>query len=325
MARFVVPGPFHQSLLFLLKRNPQLVFELARQFDDQFGITSHEYEVASNELPGPSAPDNVLHADWVIAEVVRNGSSRIAKSSLAVEVETTFHAFKTYSWLSYAAGVRRLFKCRGWSLVFAPDEDVRTNAQNMFLTESRASPWFVVPEMLPPILDPEQSAKDIDRAVLTTLFHTRSPVALACARATLQALFRVAPPHGKIYHALVTAALKQEQLQQLPKELLQWDDTDPLGPMELTGAYYTRGLAEGLEQGREQGLEQGREQGLEQGREQGLEQGRAEGLLQAIEGACKFLDIPIGPNARALLQKLDAHGLAALHTQLLETRRWPSP
>ena len=296
--QYAVPGPIHQSVLFLVKRNPKLVFELARQFDDQFGHFLQEYEVASNELPDPAAPENVLHADWVIAELIPGSSERAA--SLAVEVETTFNPLKGYSWLSYAAGVRRLFLCRGWALVFAHDEHVRAKAQNMFVTEPRASPWFVVPEMLPPITDSDQSARDIDRSVLTTVFHARSPLAVACARATLEALFRVAPPYGKIYHALVIAVLKQEQRDLLPKELLQWDDNWELGPMELTGAYYTRGHSDGLEQGLEQGL------------------------VRAIEGICELLDITIGAHERAQMQALDADGLDALHTQLRKTRRWPS-
>lgn len=298
-----MPGPLHQSLLELLKLNPRLVFELAHHFDDHFGMFSSEYEAASNELPDPASPENILHVDWAIAEIVPRGAERIATSSVAVEVETTFNPLKGYSWLSHAAGIRRLFLCRGWTLVFAPDADVRANAQNMFETEPRASPWFVVPEMLPPIIDAEQSAKDIDRSVLTAVFHARSPIGVACARATLEALKRVAHPYRKMYRSLVTAALKQEQVERLPRELVEWDDTEPLGPMELTGAYYVRGHGEGLTQGREQGREQG--------------------WAQAIEAVCGLLDIPFGPSERARVEALDAGGLVALHAQLVRTRCWP--
>lgn len=167
--------------------------ELARHFDGRFGEPLLQYEPASNELPDPAASANVLHADWVVAEVVTEGDGRRTPvAGIALEIETRFNPLECFSWLSYAAGVRRLFYCRGWTLVVAPDEVVRTNAQNMFLTEPRASPWFVVPEMLPPITEADQSAKDIDRAVLTTLFHVRSPIGVACARATLEALIRVA-------------------------------------------------------------------------------------------------------------------------------------
>jgi hypothetical protein len=163
--------------------------------------------------------------------------------------------------------------------------------------------------MLPPITDVDQSIKDIDRAVLTTVFHARSPTGLACARATLEALLEVAHPYRKMYHGLVTAALKQEQLDQLPKQLLEWDDSEPLGPMELTGAYYVRG----------------HDEGLAQGREQGLEQGRVQSLTRAIEAMCEVLDISFGPSEGAHVQTLDADGLDALHAQLVKTRRWPAP
>jgi hypothetical protein len=300
-----VPGPIHQSLLLLLKSNPRLVFDLARCFDERFGEPLLQYEAASNEFPDPAAPGNVLHADWVIAEVVAQGEDRIRVSGIALEVETSLNLLKCFSWLSYAAGVRRLFYCRGWTLVCAPDEEVRTNAQNMFVMEPRASPWFVVPEMLPPILDVDQSTRDIDRAVLTTLFHVRSAVGLACARATLEALIRVAHPYRKMYRELVKASMKQEQIEQLPKHLLEWDDEDPLGPMELTGAYYVRGHSEG--------------------RVKGVEEGLAQGIEQAIEGICEVLDIPLGPSERAQMEALDTAGLDALFAQLKQQRRWPTP
>jgi hypothetical protein len=58
----------------------------------------------------------------------------------------------------------------------------------------------------------------------------------------------------------VVASLKKEQLRQIPQEILDIDRADPLGPMELTGAYYVRGH----EEGHEQGLEQGRRLALQQ-------------------------------------------------------------
>jgi hypothetical protein len=276
------------------------VFELARHFDDRLGGSFVQYEAVSNELPDPAAPANVLHADWVVAEVITQGEERVPVAGVALEVETSFNWLKCFSWLSYAAGVRRLLCCRGWTLVCAPDEAVRTNAQNMFVTEPRASPWFIIPEMLPPITDVDQSARDIDRAVLTTMFHVRSPIGVVCARATLEALIRVAHPYRKMYRELVTASLKQEQIEQLPKYLLEWDDEDPLGPMELTGAYYVRGHSEGVEEG------------------------RAQGLVRAIEGVCEVLGIPLGPSERTQMQALDAAGLDALFAEVKAHRAWPA-
>jgi hypothetical protein len=242
-----MPNPFHQTLLFLLKANPRLVFELAGRFDARVGGPHAEYEVASNELPDTAMTETVLHADWVVAG---KNATRMRTAGLAVEVETSENELKYYSWLSYAAGVRRLFRCRGWSLVFAPDEHVRLRAQQMFETEPRASPWFVQPKMLPPITRVDQAIKDVDRAVLTTLFHARSARGVACARATLEALIRVAHPHQMLYRGLVTASLERPQLEQIPKHLLEFDENEPLGPMELTGAYYTRGLEHGAERGK---------------------------------------------------------------------------
>jgi len=104
-----------------------------------------------------------------------------------------------------------------------------------------------------------------------------------------------------MYHGLVRATLTQEQLAEIPEELLKIDDVDPLGPMELTGAYYVRGHSEGMQEG------------------------RSEGLVRAIEGVCEVLGIPLGPTERAQMQALDAAGLDALFTEVKARRCWPVP
>jgi hypothetical protein len=109
------------------------------------------------------------------------------------------------------------------------------------------------------------------------------------------------------------------------KDLLQWDDKDPLGPMELTGAYYVRGHREGLAEGRARGLAEGRARVVEEGRARGVEEGRARGIEQGIEGVCEVLDIALGPSERAQMQALDTAGLDALFAELKLHRRWPTP
>jgi hypothetical protein len=257
-----MPGPIHQGLLYLIKRNPELVFELARVFDDLIPDSCTKFEPAANELPEPSRTDNVIYADYVVAAVLDAPQGRSVRppkpkrvAGVAVEIQTCDDRLKCYSWLSYAAGVRRLFECRGWTMVFAPDPGVRRRAQKMFVMEPRASPWFVEPKMLPPITQVQAALDNLAMAVLTAVFQARSKHGVACARATLEALAQspLAFEERWIYHTLVLASLKQDQLEQIPKEIRDIDEKDPLGPMELTGAYYTRGHREGREEGREEG------------------------------------------------------------------------
>jgi hypothetical protein len=144
--------------LYLLKHSPRLVFELARRFDARMGAKHHGYAQAPNELPNPADPDSVLYADWAVATIARVRPRKHA-AGVAVEVQTHEDLQKLYSWLGYAAGVRRLFECLGWTRVFAPDPTVRRASQRMFTNEPRASPWFVEPEMLPPIVEPGRLAE----------------------------------------------------------------------------------------------------------------------------------------------------------------------
>ncbi|WP_146658643.1 hypothetical protein [Enhygromyxa salina] len=48
---------------------------------------------------------------------------------------------------------------------------------------------------------------------------------------------------------------RSRQLARIPQEIRDIDEADPLGPMELTGAYYVRGHREGHEEGLEEGLQ----------------------------------------------------------------------
>jgi len=258
-----MPGPLHQGLVHLLNHNPQLVFDLARRFDAAFGSghvgfeAFEAFEAASNELPDPAKQGRILHADGVHAALVAvPHAAPVRVGGVAVEVQTCRDGLKLYSWLSYAAGVRRLFECRGWTMVFAPDADIRRYYEELFADELRARPWFVDPTLLPPIVETRQAAQDLARALLTVVFRARLIQAVPCARATLEALHQstLDPEDRRVYTQLVRASLKDEQLDRLPKELLQWDDDWEMGPMELTSAYYTRGLAAG----REDGLEEGR-------------------------------------------------------------------
>lgn len=252
-----MPGPLHQGLVHLLNNNPHLVFDLARHFDAKFGTSWVGFEAASNELPDPANEGNILHADGVHAalapapEAPPDAAPRRV-GGVAVEVQTCRDLLKLYSWLSHAAGVRRLFTCRGWTMVFAPDEDVRRYYERLFADEPRACPWLVDPSLLPPIVETRQAARDVAKALLTVVFRARLIHAVACARAAIEALRNstLDREDRRVYTQLVRASLKDDQLRRLPKEILQWDDDWEMGPMELTSAYYTRGVAAGRQEGR---------------------------------------------------------------------------
>lgn len=84
------------------------------------GAKHRGYALAGNELPNPADPNSIIHADHVVGTIAR-ARPRKHHAGLAIEVQTHIDLRKLYSWLSYAAGVRRLFECMGWTIVFAPD------------------------------------------------------------------------------------------------------------------------------------------------------------------------------------------------------------
>ncbi|MCA9696275.1 MAG: hypothetical protein KC431_02035 [Myxococcales bacterium] len=270
-----MPGPLHQGLVFLLNRHPRLAFCLAARFDPAFANLGKSASIvtASNELPDPAHAGNILHADGVVAAVVdrrRRRKTRLHRrrktlrrrrksyrASLAIEAQTCTDMFKLFSWLSHAAGVRRRFSCRGWTMVFCPDPDVRRFYQRIFAKEPRAAPWFVEPEMLPVILTVEDAMKDWAMAVLSSVFHATYSHAVASVRATLEAIHRLAPDDAQVYIDLMLSPLTTEQIQALPQDLLQFDPKWRMGPLEKRSGFYVRGREDGREEGREEGLQQG--------------------------------------------------------------------
>jgi hypothetical protein len=295
-----MPGFIHQALKSLLEDHPHLVFELCAHFDAALLPELVCFEKGPCELPDPSSEDNVLYADHVVVAAVPRDPGgpkwrRTPKYLSAVAVEVHLHPqpAKYYAWLCYAAGVRKRYQCRGWTLVLIPDEDVRNWAKKMFENEPRASPWFVEPSMLPPIVDAEIAARDVAKSVLTAVFHARSSVGVACVIATLCALKAVDHPHRQRYGKLMSATLTAEQREQIPSDLIDFDPKTPLGPLEKTNWYFTSGEAVGRKEGRKQGRKEGRKQGL----------------LQAIANILAYRGLALAPAQRAELRRRDTSEL----------------
>lgn len=68
----------------------------------------------------------------------------------------------------------------------------------------------------------------------------------------------VAHEHRTIYGELIRATMTEEQIEQIPKPLIEFDPEWTLGPMEKESAFYVRGHRKGLAEGREHGVEAGR-------------------------------------------------------------------
>lgn len=68
-----------------------------------------------------------------------------------------------------------------------------------------------------------------------------------------------------------------------------------------------------------------KEEGHAKGHAKGHAEGRAEGCRTAIEALCDVLDIPLGPDRRGSMQRLDARALDDLLDHLRHERQWPEP
>ena len=79
----------------------------------------------------------------------------------------------------------------------------------------------------------------------------------------------------------------------------------------------------GREAGEAKGRAEGRAEGEAKGRAEGEERGKRWGLRLAIEATCEVLDLTLGAEERAELERATLPELEALHAELRRTRRWP--
>jgi hypothetical protein len=120
----------------------------------------------------------------------------------------------------------------------------------MFLEEPELRPQVVTPEMIPIVRDLDAAIADYPWAVLSACMHADGPDAVVCATVAIQALLCVAPDHYGEYIQLVSASVGEDVMQQV-RERLPPDDREELSEWERQGSLFTRGHAEGLEQGLE--------------------------------------------------------------------------
>ena len=84
-----------------------------------------------------------------------------------------------------------------------------------------------------------------------------------------------------------------------------------------------KGMKKGMEKGMEKGMAVGMEVGMEKGRAEGEERGKRWGLRLAIEATCEVLDLQLGAEDHAELERASLPELEALHMEIRRTRCWP--
>ncbi len=299
-----MPGPIHDGLLALLLNSPSLVFQLAALCEAQLHGGHEELSFESPVFPDPGTQGRQFIADAVLVAWATVDDELVEVDAVVLEIQMKHDPLKKVSWVVYRAGVRSRHRCRGWTMVLAPDADVRSRARQLFEFEPELTPLIVEPSMIPQIVDFERARRHPELTILSAVMHARSDAAVACGRAALVAVAAVPLEHRQCYLDLVSTCLTEEQMAEAAQQLPPEEEIE-LTQMELESYAYAKGLRKGREAGVEEGRKAGREEGRKAGREEGRKVARDEArtaMLTTLHALLAQRGIALDPVSRERIE-----------------------
>jgi hypothetical protein len=118
-------------------------------------------------------------------------------------------------------------------------------------------PLVIGPAQFPPVTDPEEAKRSLERTFLSGLVHASEPVAVDIGLALAAALGASPDDTGLYYWDTLLAALGDALRSTLEMQLKNWKPRSEWGK---------RLFADGEANGRAQGLDEGRDEGRAEGR-----------------------------------------------------------
>jgi hypothetical protein len=157
---------------------------------------------------------------------------------------------KPYSWLVYHAGQHYRLRVPAYLVVITSDPDVAAWAAGPFSSGMvTMRPLVITPAHFPPITDPEEAKRSLERTFLSGLVHATEPVAADIGRALRAALDSSPDDVGLRYWDTLLAVLGDAIRSTLEMDMKDWKPRSEWGKRLLANAR-GEGLAEGLVEGR---------------------------------------------------------------------------
>jgi hypothetical protein len=232
----------HETLVELLAEHPELLVPaLQEQLDDlPVDLEFHRTESAQSQVPP-------LRLDLGL-EVRRRGESTPI-AAITLEVQLSKDPDKPYSWLLYHAGQHYRLRVPSYLVVIASNPDVAAWAAGPFSSGMvTMRPLVITPAHFPPITDPEEAKRSLERTFLSGLVHATEPVAADIGRALLAALDAAPDDVGLRYWDTLLAVLGDAIRSTLEMEMKEWKPRSDWGKRLLANA-----KGEGRDEGRAEG------------------------------------------------------------------------
>lgn len=239
----------HETIVEILAEHPEL---LVPALQEQLGDLPVELEFHRAESSQSRVP--ALRLDLGL-EVRRRGETK-PFAALSVEVQLSKDEDKPYSWLLYHAGQHYRLRVPSYLVVITSNPEVAAWAAGPFSSGMvTMRPLVITPAHFPPITDPEQAKRSLERTFLSGLVHASEPVAVDIGRALAAALDATPDDVGLRYWDILLAVLGDAIRSTLEMEMKDWKPHSDWGKRLLANAE-NEARARGREEGRAEGSAQ---------------------------------------------------------------------
>jgi len=144
-------------------------------------------------------------------------------AAITVEVQLSKDENKPFSWLLYHAGQHYRLRIPSYLLVITNDPDVAAWAAGPFSSGMvTMRPLVINAAHFPPIIDPEEAKRSLERAFLAGLVHANEPVAVDICHALAAALDASPDDTGLHYWDTLLAVLGDAIRRTLDMQMKDW-------------------------------------------------------------------------------------------------------
>lgn len=237
----------HEALVELIAEHPEL---LIPALQEQLGDLPVDVEFRRGESSQSKIPP--LRADLAL-ELRRRGESE-PRAAVTIEIQLSKDESKPFSWLLYHAGQHHRLRVPCYLLVIPNDPEVAAWAAGPFSSGMVTMRPLVISSVhFPPITDPEEAKRSLERTFLSGLVHASEPVAADIGLALAAAVDASPDDTGLYYWDTLRAVLGDAIRRTIDMQMKDWKPRSEWGKQFLADVkeeVRAEGLAEGLAEGR---------------------------------------------------------------------------
>jgi hypothetical protein len=232
----------HEALVELLAEHPELLIPALQQ---QLGDLPVDLQFRRGESSQSKIPP--LRADLGLE--LRRPQQSEPFAAITLEIQLSKDENKPFSWLLYHAGQHYRLRVPSYLLVVTNDPEVAAWAAGPFSSGMvTMRPLVLSPAHFPPVTNPEEAKRSLERAFLSGLVHASEPVAADIGLAMAAALDASPDDTGLYYWDTLLAVLGDAIRSTIHMQMKDWKPRSEWGKQflaDVKNEVRAEGLAEG--------------------------------------------------------------------------------